>query len=289
MAAHRYWRLLFRSSANTTVGIGEVQMRTSIGGVNVATGGTASASNSYDANYLPAKAFDGKTIDTGAGNGWNSSNFIGTDGLASFPWLMYDFGAGNAQDIVEIVLFAPGTGGIGNVTQFPTAWHFQWSDDGVKWVTQRSYAFDSSTPAWAFATSRIYDVRTLGGIDIHNVVTMEYHGFRNPTPGSPSFPVYDPNSAAGKLTHNQLRFAYDGIRGGQYKLSGTTTSLGMPAPRRVRLYEQVGGRLHAEINTSQNGLFEFRNIHQGPWTVIGLDDTGAQNGVIFSHILAVPM
>ena len=148
MAAHRYWRLQLRATGGgSNGGVGELQMRTSIGGTNVATGGTASASSITD-TYTAAKAFDGLTTDTGAGNGWAANVFAGDGGRDSRPWLKYDFGSGNDKDIQEIVIFAPGTGGL-IAPELPTAWDFQYSDDNVNWKTQRSYAFDTSTTAWA--------------------------------------------------------------------------------------------------------------------------------------------
>ena len=291
MAAHRYWRLQVRLTAyNDWVGLGELQMRTSIGGMNVATGGTPSASAVY-ATYTAAKAFDGLTTDTGVGNGWwTGVRNIGDTGLGSFAWLKYDFGAGNEKDIQEIAIFAPGTGGV-PVWDMPTAWNFQYSDDNVNWKTQRSYAFDTTTPAWALSSSRVYDVRALGPIDIHNYTLFSeiaHHPYV--TPGQPSAPVYDPNTEEGKMTMlDRHRFACDLGRSGLYKIAGTTTVLGNPAPRRVRLYAQGDGRIYAEQYTAPDGLFEFRNLDIGPWTVVGLDDTGTQNGVIYTHVNAVPM
>lgn len=290
MAAHRYWRLMLRATGGgANGGIGELQMRTSIGGTNVATGGTASGS-SINGAYTAAKAFDGLTVDTGAGNGWAAVNFAGSDGRDSRPWLKYDFGAGNEKDIAEIVIFAPGTGGLG-AAELPTAWDFQYSDDNVTWKTQRSYAFDLSTTAWALSTSRIYDVRALGPIDIHNYTLFsESAAHPTVTPGQPSAPVYDPNTPAGQLrTGDRERYYADICHGGPYKLSGSTTSLGNPVPRRVRLYYQFDGHIYAEQYTKADGMFEFRNLAIGPWTVVGIDDTATQNGVIYSHVNAVPM
>lgn len=291
MAAHRYWRLHIRADGGGgNPGLGELQMRTSLGGANVAVGGTASASSVYDATFVAAKAFDGLTEDTGAGNAWASLGRTGSDGLNSWPWLKYDFGAGNEKDIAEIVIFAPGSGGI-SITNLVTSWEFQWSDDDITWNTQRSYAPDSLTAAWAYNTSRVYDVRPLGAIDVHNQVRMQFH-CRNisPPPGQPTAPVYDPESPAGQIRPCvRDRFAHDPVHGGMFKLAGSTTSLSFPAPRRVRIYYQQDGRLYAEQLTGLDGLFEFRNLAQGPWTVVGVDDTGTQNGVIYSHVLAVPM
>lgn len=289
MAAHRYWRLMLRvTGGGANGGLGELHMRTSLGGSNVATGGTPSASSQFSAAYSAAKAFDGLTTDTGAGNGWAALAFAGSDGLSSRPWIKYDFGAGNEKDIAEIVIFAPGASGLA-VNELPTAWSLQWSDDNVTWVTQRSYAFNSETAAWTFSTSRVYDVRALGAIDIRNRAAFNLARRSAPAPGQPGAPVYDPASLAGKITQNQLAYAHDPVHGGMYKLAGSTTSLGNPTARRVRLYYQFDGRLYAEQQTKADGLFEFKNLAIGPWTVVGIDDTGAQNGVIYSHVNAVPM
>ena len=285
MAAHRYWRLQVRLTAyNDWVGLGELQMRTSIGGMNVATGGTPSASAVY-ATYTAAKAFDGLTTDTGVGNGWwTGVRNIGDTGLGSFAWLKYDFGAGNEKDIQEIAIFAPGTGGV-PVWDMPTAWNFQYSDDNVNWKTQRSYAFDTTTPAWALSSSRVYDVRALGSIDIHNYTLLsKIKAAYTPPYGDP----LNPNQTNKPVIDWALTFQQN-WRGGLYKIAGTTTVLGNPAPRRVRLYAQGDGRIYAEQYTAPDGLFEFRNLDIGPWTVVGVDDTGTQNGVIYSHVNAVPM
>jgi len=290
MAAHRYWRILLKTAVSANGGIGELQMRTSIGGSNIATGGTASASSVFNASYAAAKAFDGLTIDTGVGNGWAALAFAGSDGLGSRPWLKYDFGSGNDKDIAEIVMFAPGASGMG-AAEMPTSWDFQWSDDNVRWTTQRSYSFDASTAAWTLSSSRIYDVRALGPIDIHNyspggILTSRTYT----TPGQPSAPVYDSSTPAGQLqSGDRLRYYGDWCHGGLYKIAGSTTSLGDPVARRVRLYHQQDGRIYREMYTQKDGLFEFRNLAIGPWTVVGIDDTGTQNGVIYSHVNAVPM
>jgi hypothetical protein len=285
MAAHRYWRLQLRDIGYRGYygGIGELQMRTSIGGANVAIGGTASAS-SEASGWTAANAFDGLTTDTGAFNGWLAYYFSGSDGFGSFPWLMYDFGAGNEKDIQEIVIFAPGTGGMG-ANELPTAWDFQYSDDNVRWTTQRSYAFDASTDEWTLNSSRVYDVRPLGPIDIHNYTLLDKI---KATYTPPYGDLLHPNQTNKPLLDCTLLFQRN-WRAGPYKVAGTTTVLGNPAPRRVRLYAQNDGRIYAEQNTGPDGLFEFRNLDIGPWTVVGIDDTGTQNGVIFTHINAVPM
>lgn len=288
MAAHRYWRIQIRAiNGAATCGIGELQMRTSIGGANVATGGTATAS-ATQVNYLAPKAFDGLTTDTGVGNGWAglTTNFAGSgsDGAFSWPWLKYDFGSGNDKDIQEIVLYCPGTGGLGP-TSMPSSWFFQWSDDNVQWTTQRAYTFDSSTANWVASSSRTYDVRPFPPIDVNNLVLFERVTSIATRPfGSPNFP-----GTVTPANVEPLEIFQQSYHGGTFKIAGSTTVLGFPAPRRVRLYSQNDGRIYAEQYTMADGLFEFRNLSIGPWTVVGVDDTATQNGVIYSHVYAVPM
>lgn len=287
MAAHRYWRLLCKASqSGSNVGVGELQMRTSIGGSNVATGGTASAST-FQGAYTAAKAFDGLTTDTGAGNGWASNGGYsgGVPGSANtFQWLQYDFGSGNDKDIAEIVIFCPGASGLG-IAGMPRMFDFQWSNDAATWVTQRSIYIDPTNNPWVLSTSKIIDVRALGSIDIHNYTLFsEIKAAYTPPAGDPLNP-----SQTNKPNIDFSTVFQQNWRGGLYKIAGTTTVLGNPAPRRVRLYAQSDGRIYAEQNTKADGLFEFRNLDIGPWTVVGVDDTGTQNGVIYSHVNAVPM
>lgn len=125
MTAHRYWRYQVDAvNFGAYTSCMELQLRTSIGGSSVATGGTASAS-STGFGWVPANAFDGST----GGNGWHSGN-------AGFPgtteWLQYDFGAGNDKDIVEFAVFNRPA----NVGQVPSEFRLQYSDDGVTFTTK---------------------------------------------------------------------------------------------------------------------------------------------------------
>ncbi len=245
MAAHRYWRIRLRLiNGGTNGAIGELQMRTSLGGSNVATGGTASASTIFNASYTATKAFDGLTSDTGAGNGWAALTMGGSEGNGSFPWLSYDFGSGNNKDIAEIVIFAPGTGGVG-IAELPVQFDWQWSDDNVRWTTQRAIAIDTGASPWALSSSKVIDVRALGPVSIHNgVMGQQITAMKMIPPGRPGNLTYDPTTPEGKINVNPMQYAYDS-RGGMYKLAGTTTSLGDPQPRRVRLYYQPDGRFQA--------------------------------------------
>lgn len=267
MAAHRYWRL--RNLATSYFTCTELQMREVAGGPNVVGGGTPIASSVYQGTYLTARAFDGNTgmpewHSDGAGAGNN--------------WLGYDFGAGNAKDIVQIVYSQRS-----EASWSPNSWAFEYSDDGSDWTTARvgsgSFPADSTT---------VLDVFQLDPSQVKNrLFPPAFLAYTRPSPGTPAQPVFNPDSQYRERPGLQ----FVGMMGLNpvYKLAGSTTSLGDPVPRRVRLYNQRDGRLAREQITAEDGAFEFTHIEQGPWQVVGVDDTGAQNGVIYTHVLAVPM
>jgi hypothetical protein len=136
MAAHRWWRVYCIASgdSNGYYSCTEIQLRTAIGGANVVSGGTASSLGTIFSGTA-AQAWDGTTATQFIINGY------GTGGAA----FIYDFGAGNAKDIVEV-----GWGGRsdGFFYQSPCAGELQYSDDGATWTK----LFGWSVPAWGFAS-----------------------------------------------------------------------------------------------------------------------------------------
>ena len=113
MAAHTYWRLnIAGTDTGSTLTLAEIEMHTSVGGANVATGGTATASSGTASN-----AFD-------ANNATNWALSSGTVG-----WIRYQFAS--AQDIVEHTVTAPSA----TMTNAPNRWTLQYSDDGSNWTT----------------------------------------------------------------------------------------------------------------------------------------------------------
>jgi len=68
----------------------------------------------------------------------------------------------------------------------------------------------------------------------------------------------------------------DQVDGGAYRLTGVVTSNGIPASRRVRLFDQLSGRLMRETwSDSVTGVYVFENIRQGTFFVLAHDHTGA--------------
>lgn len=129
MSAHRYWRILIWTSPynpNQYTSIAECLMMETIGGSNVATGGTAAASSYYmsSATYQPSNAFDGN-----AATYWHSGT--GTVTPSAPEWLSYDLGSGVTKDIRAISLQARNDFNY----QIPSTGAVQYSDDNTNWTT----------------------------------------------------------------------------------------------------------------------------------------------------------
>lgn len=122
MAAHRYWRIYaFKNAGDASfIQFAEVQMRVVAGGADQCTGGTPSCSGSLQAG--------------------SAAGIFANDGATTFAqwsgttdkWAKYDFGAGNAKDIVEVVL----TGATGAASRTPAQFIVQSSDDNVNWTNE---------------------------------------------------------------------------------------------------------------------------------------------------------
>jgi hypothetical protein len=112
-AIARYWRIYVTATVSTNHSYYEIEMRATSGGIDLCTGGSASASHNSSTAY---KAFN----DNG-GDYWIS----GVSGVDQ--WIQYDFGAGNEVNIKEIALK-------------PREWYYapknfslQYSFDGVEY------------------------------------------------------------------------------------------------------------------------------------------------------------
>lgn len=150
-SGHRYWRI------NVTANNGdvsatqfvEVEMRETVGGSDATGSGTASAGGGFTGSTA-ANAFDNSVA--------TSYTPSGTAG-----WLKYDFGSGNAKNIVEVAIKAnSATGPATNFAAAPKDFTLQWSDDDSSWTTfggtnhlygpllDYFHAFPEATPAAGF-------------------------------------------------------------------------------------------------------------------------------------------
>lgn len=125
----RYWRIEMTATDGSTTGFAINDLELLDGtGVNIATGGTASASSTASGSAA-SNAFGGASWDQGS---WISNT-------ASTSWLKYDFGAGVTKKITGVVIHAPPS----PANQSPKTFSVQYSNDDTTWTTLFSVA-DSS-------------------------------------------------------------------------------------------------------------------------------------------------
>ena len=243
------------------------------GGPQIAVGGKAIASSSLEAARKPEMALDGDPV-----KHWHSTN-----AGAGNNWWGYDFGAGNARSVYEMVFTQRSAE---DNSWSPNTWKVEWSDDGANWfpLITGTGSYPSGVAVTTVVRPVLPSERTMR---VFEPGAIRARGLQWAL-GRPDQPVFDPSQERWRY-RPALFMSGNAEYGGLFQLDGTTTSLGIPAPRRVRLYHQFSGRLIGEQITQEDGAFSFTHIEEGPWTVVGLDDTGAQNGVIFSHVKAVPM
>jgi hypothetical protein len=137
MSAHRYWRIMMNASASNAYSFAEIQFRTIAGVARPFSGGVASAYNSFS-GLTPAAATDG-----------NNATLWGSTDTTPGDW-KYDYGVGNAIDVVEIMLTSRNDS---FYAQTPTSFTPQWSDDGTNWTSMaRIFAsWSSATQTQLFA------------------------------------------------------------------------------------------------------------------------------------------
>ena len=118
--AHRYWRVFILTNAGQSgyTDIAEIEMRTTSGGANLCTGGSAASSSSYNSSYLPANAFDGNP----------STSWASVNGSPLNQWVSYDFGS--AKSVGYLTLAARNDT---SDNSWPALVELQFSDDGASW------------------------------------------------------------------------------------------------------------------------------------------------------------
>lgn len=134
MAAHQYWRVSVTSQwASSIIRCGTLEMATTPAGPDVCSGGVA-AGSPYDGAHAPSMAFDGDI------NTYYQSQETPP---AQFPFLQYDFGAGNEQEIVEI-RWANSQNNF--QSDMPKTGDLLYSDDNLNWNWYGGFSLTGSNP-----------------------------------------------------------------------------------------------------------------------------------------------
>lgn len=255
MAAHTYWAL-FVSGQSSLGGaeVSEAEMRGAIGGPDLCSGGTASASSGTAAN-----AFDNSNSTV-----WSSAAGRGLHRLA------YQFASA-----VEVVEVAVRTGTSPNY--LPPFAVLAWSDDGAAW-TMLGPAFEiaqsTGTTTVASGFSAAANTSQAPGAAARLATTWA-------TSGAPAL-----GAKAMAITRRDQWC-------GQHRVAGDVAITGTPdAPvrRRVRLIDKASGTLMREAwSDASTGAYSFDNVREGEVIVLAEDHTDVFNAVVSDAVVPVPM
>lgn len=150
-ASATYWRVNCMRCASDIMAIAELEFRSSVGGANLATGGTAISGNGNDG--IPGNAYDGN-----GATAWSQNPLLGVnadaDNGGAGPWLGYAFTS--AVTIEEISITAM-TGGAQNRAPRVIALDYS-TDSGSTWVRYKRFAEQA---AWGAGETRVFSDATL--------------------------------------------------------------------------------------------------------------------------------
>lgn len=130
---HRYWRIYssIAQDGGFGISIAEAQFRATPGGSDQSTGGTFSASSSFDGSVTAGKAFDNDNATL-----WASAH------SPNGAWLKCDFGAGNPVAVSEVAMRARAGSFF---AQIPDRGTIEFSDDDTNWSTAWEFDFPAFT------------------------------------------------------------------------------------------------------------------------------------------------
>jgi hypothetical protein len=275
MAAHAWWRILVTANhGNPYTSIAEVEMRGAPGGSDLCEGGTAVSSPFYsdggDWICTAAKAFDNDS--TTPQSLWHSR-----DAWTLPVWLGYQFAA--PVDIVEVAItFRTTWQSQSNTGQSIRDFTMQWSDDGVAWNDQISFA---TLAVWGYSETRVFSLATpqphpVGSVTRHAPAAVPgaptkhvLHNATHCSPGSnagmPSWNLLDnvvcntpsPNEGPSPIRHAEVPSSRMRDFWGYGRVEGTVTIEGAPAARKVRLFDALTGLLIAETWSRRDGHYRF--------------------------------
>ena len=149
MAASRYWRIKFDVTETTNgdtyfITLSSIQLRTIVGGTDVATTGTATATT-FVTGFEPSKALDGNTTTNWASDFDNSAPSV-EDFTITLP---------TSQDILEIAIVNGSA--LPNRYNTPRSAVIQTSTDGVTWTTFQTWTIGSWSTALQTKTLTLGD------------------------------------------------------------------------------------------------------------------------------------
>lgn len=270
-------------STDSFVRIAGLEMAAAIGGSNIATDVSKATVSSYASTALNVdKLFDGNdtTYWSSASVSTTTVNNVDSTGTAnpyrlipsSQPKITYDFGV--EVEIAEIRIMPYIVSGSPHATNARDI-VVRVSNDGVVWEILAIFmalSYSSSKKSLSIedylqnpASNKIIRDFSVKRID------RNLHGNFS---AARSHYIQD----AQVLRRAALPFSGGGV------IRGTTTVLGFPYSRHVLLFDELTNNLVAKTITSADGVFEFKDLKKGIYSVVGVDTTLNQNSVIYAHI-----
>jgi hypothetical protein len=147
---HRFWGIstsaVQSGAANGPFGVAEIELRATVGGAAINTGGAGAGAKEPFASlsFNPSQAFDG-----------NTSTEYASNGSALPDILAYDFGIGNEKSPPAQLKIRARDATSSNFNQSPVTFDLVYSDDGQNWTVQQSY---TSPSTWAASEERLFSV-----------------------------------------------------------------------------------------------------------------------------------
>lgn len=251
MAAHRFWGI-DASRIGAYVSFKDIEMRSVVGGANLAPSATPYGPPNFLASPNAAAAFDGNDS-----TGWAWS------GPEPFARLYVDFTT--PVEIVEVVVKTLNYLGyeMGTV-------NVCWSDDGQVWT--------------AMAPS--VNVR---GAAANFTITPTVDGAARAVPAPerliPGWPTFSKFQRAGTAR-------YDAVFGGAMRIAGTVAiddSPDIPVSRVVRLFDKQSGVLVRQTISGPDGSYQFERLTDRKYFLVAHDHTLEYNAAIKDEITPEPM
>lgn len=138
-----YWRVIVdrvQGGAAQAVGIGEIEMRATIGGADQCSGGTASASTVFG-TLVASNAFDNSNTTR-----WGSLTYLPA-------WVQYHFAS--AVGVGQLLVRSPDVSNYASA-QMPREFRLQWSTNGTDFFN--GFIAPTQTSAWASSTDNLFTI-----------------------------------------------------------------------------------------------------------------------------------
>jgi hypothetical protein len=182
-------------------------------------------------------------------------------------------------------IYFPASGTFG-LASAPKNFALYWSDDGNTWTRQRAW----SEQTFDAGSTNTYDTTAVPSSSITNRCLPGVATYRNIEAALPQlvFGTLTRESSGIARAHNWTRPWAVTQYSGKLRIAGSTTMLGMPKACRVDLLEQQSGAVVGRVYTGADGVFSFEQLADGVYTLVGVDNSGEHNSVIFAHVTPVP-